>query len=740
MTQPRDRKPKQDETVSVATPAMNPLIDSGLLPALKPPVELESTTKFQQRMRHRVLVVVEQATLSGTLAQLLASQGIGSYEVTVATEAPDVMKRLKEPQWDAFVFDEASTGVLSWLNEGERVRVQRRTIVLTKLGAANPAILTCGAVLPVARLNRFSLDHALAQIIRHQVAKPSEPPPEESLYDVFLRLARTDLGRPQDVSDALRPLIEAAAGALRVGRVSVWQFVDSPKRLRCLAMLDTASRSLQAGLEVPAALCPVYCLSLHNHRIMAIEDAVRDQRTAELADLYLCANNIGALLDAPIYLDGQVVGLLCCAHIGGSRRWTEDEQRAAASFADYAQIVLAAHRRRLAEDELQAQRADLAQAKEIEALVRLAGGIAHDFNNLLTIISGRTEVLQRAIPALTRLVPQAASLEREVAPILTACERATSMVSQLAAFNRRGDRPRGPVSINKVIDDVCELLERTIDRRIAIERHLRARDVYVHGDETSLHRALLNLGLNARDAMPQGGTLSYSTEIVPRSSNPEVVEIRVIDTGHGIADAARERVLEPYFTTKATSGGTGLGLAIVNACIVEHGGELDFSSQVDVGTSFRIRLPVCAGKQPTTATLRKKQPVAGTGSVLLIESDHEVRETTARMLSFLGYHVHDCATPFTALKHFSENRFGVDLVLLDLATSEMPGKDCLRALKLIRPDVRCIMLGEDVGGLNVDYVALGALAVVRKPYSMAALIAAIEQGLRSPARIPTPAP
>jgi signal transduction histidine kinase/CheY-like chemotaxis protein len=518
--------------------------------------------------------------------------------------------------------------------------------------------------------------------------------------------------------------------------VSVWQFVDSPKRLRCLAMLDSATKSLQAGLEVPAALCPVYCMSLHNHRIMAVEDAVRDQRTSELADLYLCANNIGALLDAPIYLDGQVVGLLCCAHIGGPRRWTEDEQRAAASFADYAQIVLTAHKRRMAEDELQAQRADLAQAKEIEALVRLAGGIAHDFNNLLTIISGRTEVLQRAIPALTRLVPQAAGLEREIQPILTACDRATSMVGQLAAFNRRGDRPRGPVSINKVIDDVCELLERTIDRRITIERHLRARDVYVHGDETSLHRALLNLGLNARDAMPNGGTLSYSTEIVPRSTNPEVVELRVIDTGHGIAASERERVLEPYFTTKASSGGTGLGLAIVNACIVEHGGELEFSSQVGVGTNFRIRLPVCAGKQPTTATLRRKQPIAGTGSLLLVESDHEVRGTTARMLSFLGYNVHDCATPFTALKHFSENRATVDLVLLDLATSEMPGKDCLRALKLIRPDVRCVMLGEDVEGPNIDYLALGAMAVVKKPYTMAGLIAAIEQALHATPRSP----
>jgi signal transduction histidine kinase len=741
MPKPRPVDPHEEETVSVVTPQSSNLIDSGMLPVLRVPEDVhESTTNFVSRMRPRVLVIAG-AQLSETIAKLLKSQAVSDFDVTVVHDPPQVMTHLREHAWDAFLMDEDSISVLSWLSEAERPRVLRRTVVITQLGCANPAILTCSAQLPVSRLNRFSLDNALVQVIRHQAPRPSEAPVRESLFDVFLRLSRLDLGQPRDMSEALRPLVESASSTLRCGRVSVWLFVDQPKRLRCLAMYDAASQQVMSGVEVPASACPVYCVSLHNHRIMAVEDAQRDSRTSELADIYLIENRIGALLDAPIYLDGQVVGLFCCAHIGGTRSWTMDEQQAAASFADYAQIVLTAHKRRLAEESAKVNAAELAQAREVEGLARLAGGIAHDFNNHLTVIQGRAEVIKRALGGLrsqsaaaTGQMSAAAALEREVAPILLACEKAASMVAQLASFSRREERPKTEVDVAAVINSVCDLLERTIDRRVTIHRDLRVVGVKISGDPTGLHRALLNLGVNARDAMPEGGTLTFSLDV---SGSPEVAEIRVTDTGVGIKDEHRDRIREPYYTTKVN--GTGQGLAIVDAFVLEHGGELDFSSKVGVGTTFRIRIPSCMSA-PTTSVTRKRAVVPGSASIILVEPDSAVRETTSHLLSFLGYTVFDCASPYTALKYFTDNRQDVHLVLIDLTAKEMTGRDCLRAFRLALKDVKCVMMGSEVESNGTDYLALGASAVIKKPFSMSALVETIEKSLRASAKsAPAPA-
>jgi signal transduction histidine kinase/ActR/RegA family two-component response regulator len=716
-----------DDTISLVTPPGGSAIVSGAYPRA-PSRSDDTPSAALRRKRHSLLVVAEERTLSGTLAELKRGQGVGAYDVTVASDAPKAMELLQQTGWHAYLFDEASYGLLSWLPEAERSRVQRRSVVVTALEAAGSAALTCGACLPAARLTRFSLDNALWQVIRHQQALPSQAPPEESIYDVFLRLARTDLGRQQDVSAALKPLVEAAAASLRVARASVWQIVDSPKRLRCLAMFDAGRGQHMASLEVPASDCPVYCMSLHNHRIMAVEDALRDPRTSELADIYLGEAGIGALLDAPIYLDGAVVGLLCCAHEGGQRRWSDEEQRAAASFADYAQLVLMAHKRRLAEEELASRRTELAQAQKMEALGRLAGGIAYDFSNLLTVISGRAQVLERALPV-------AAPYEREIRPILSACERASAMVGQLLAFARRGPRARVPVDINAVCDEVGSMLERTSDRRVSLARRLEAKPATVLGDADEIQRALLNLGINARDAMPEGGTLTFATTLARDERGREFVEVAVSDTGHGMSDEVKARVLEPFFTTKADGRSTGLGLAIVHSCVQEHGGALDFATRLGVGTTFRMRLPL----DPAHALggPRIIDPAAPRGGrLVLIDEDDEVRQTVASMLSFFGYRVHECATPFEGIRHFGERRSEVDLVLLDLAMGEMSGRDCWRALRLVDRQVRCLLLcGQDDDGDVVECLASGALGAIRKPFAMASLVRAVEDAL---ARAPRP--
>jgi CheY-like chemotaxis protein/signal transduction histidine kinase len=694
-----------DDTVSVATPPPNATIGSGAYPLVigrdQRTAQTVAAPGHRQARRSSLLVVAEERSLAATLDPLMRGGGLAAYEVTVASQAAQAMRLLQERSWHAYVFDEPSFGLLSWLPDAERGRIERRSIVITALEHAGPIALTNALTIPAARLNRFSLDNALWQVMRHQQAQPSQAPDGDSLYDVLLRLARSDLGREQDLSLALRPVVEAAAGSLRVGRASVWQLVDSPKRLRCAAMFDARAGEHAAGLEVAASICPVYCMSLHNHRIMAIEDALRDSRSCELADGYLAPMGIGALLDAPLYLDGAVAGVLCLAHVGGSRRWSDEEQRAAAAFADYAQLVMLAHRRRAAESELAARKAELAQARETDVLGRMAGGVAHEFGNLLTVISGRAEVLARALA-------MAGPAERidDARAVLAACERASGLVRQLQALTRTAPGARAQVDVDALTREVCAALACTLDRRIEV-RHVPApRAPRIEADAGELRRALLTLALEARDRMPDGGVLTVSIAAGHDEHGRDWVEFAVADTGEPASEATRD-------------------LGQPEACARAHGGELSVENAAAGGTIARLRLPAAP---PVPGEPAERRP--GGGTLLVIDDDEEVRRTIAGMLSFFGFEVLEAADAFAGIRLYGERRQDIDLVLLDLAMPDMDGRDCFRALRLVDRGLRCLLVsGQAAEQAIADCLAGGALGLVRKPFTMAELVKAVEQAL-----------
>jgi signal transduction histidine kinase/CheY-like chemotaxis protein len=719
----------------MATPREQSSTNMGGLSELTPPAP-NAVTAHRTRAQaasHRLLVVAEDRTMAGLLKPLMQGNRLGSYTVEVVNDAAVASRLLKLRLFDVYLFDQAAFGLLTWLPPAEAAHIGRRSVVITALEAAGPEAMTAAICLPAARLNRFSLDHSLWQVVRHHApGAVTSTPSQPAIFDVLLRLARLDLAHAE-LDRALHPLTEAAAEALRVGRVSVWALRDDPKRLVCLDMFLSAEHEHQPVGDVPATACPVYCMSLHNHRIMAVEDALGDARTAELADMYLRGAGIGALLDAPIYLDGEVAGLLCCAHVGGERAWSDEEQRLAASFADYAQIVLMAHKRRRAEEALSAQQAELAQAQKMEALGRLAGGIAHDFNNLLTVISGRAQMLQRAA---------AAPADDHVDPILSACDRAQAMIQQLLSFSRKDPAKAGWVNVHAVIADVCTMLEHTIDRRIAVRQEPGPMAAVVYGDGDEIQRALLNLGINARDAMPEGGAIVFRTrrhrferavcqQHPQLSVDGEYLEISVVDSGVGMSDEVQRHIFDPFFTTKAQGQGTGFGLANVAACVRAHNGHVEFTSAPGAGTTFRLYLPLsesgkAVGERPVAYDARVRRK----GSILLIDDDSEVRSTVSSMLSFFGYDVHPCDNPFSGLKHFSEHRDSIDLVLLDMIMPEMSGRDCFRALRLIDRNVRCLLIsGGAPDGTIEECLANGALGLIPKPCKMAAIAGAVAKAM-----------
>jgi PAS domain S-box-containing protein len=394
----------------------------------------------------------------------------------------------------------------------------------------------------------------------------------------------------------------------------------------------------------------------------------------------------------------------------------------------------------------------LRQAQKLEAIGQLAGGVAHDFNNLLGGILGYASLLH------DRLHGEIGARDT-VRKILVAAERAADLTRQLLTYSRQGDYDPRPVGVHATIDEVVGLLGHTTDRRITIRRETEAERDVVHGDPGQLHQALLNLAINACDAMPEGGTLTFRTSLAEpppeaREPFPEVlapasdaggsaspadgpwVRIEVIDTGTGIPSDLLDRIFEPFFTTKATGKGTGLGLASTYGGVRRLGGTIDVTSDVGTGTRFTIHLPLAARGAPETSAAPEGPPPTGTGHILVVDDEPAIREVAAEMLEELGYRVELATDGETALATYRARAGGFDLVLLDHNMPRMSGSDCYRALRAHDPEVRCLLsTGFADGEATRQLREEGILGVLQKPFGLAALARAVESGLA-----PRPAP
>jgi two-component system, cell cycle sensor histidine kinase and response regulator CckA len=360
------------------------------------------------------------------------------------------------------------------------------------------------------------------------------------------------------------------------------------------------------------------------------------------------------------------------------------------------------------------------QLQKFEAIGRLAGGIAHDFNNLLTLIGGRVERLQIGLPL-------GEPLRKSVDEVASAAERAAGLTAQLLAFSRRQVLTPKVISINGVVDSVHGMLTRLLGEHVSIELSLTAEVSAVRADQGRLEQALLNLAINARDAMPDGGTLSISTadvdidEVYTRQhvgADPgRYVRLTVSDTGHGMDRETRERVFEPFFTTKEVGKGTGLGLATVYGIVKQSGGHIWVYSEVGLGTTFKIYLP--AVDAPIDIITERPVRTAPTGSetILLVEDEDGVRELIDEVLTARGYQVLAASRGMEALQIAEFVESDIHLLVTDVVMPQMSGREVVMRLAPGRPNMRVLYLSGYTDDLILQHGALepGA-AFLQKPF------------------------
>ncbi len=377
-------------------------------------------------------------------------------------------------------------------------------------------------------------------------------------------------------------------------------------------------------------------------------------------------------------------------------------------------------------------------AQKMEAVGRLAGGVAHDFNNLLTVINGYSDLL---LGELAETDPRWEAVEA----IGEAGKRAAGLTQQLLAFSRKAIVTRKLLDINEVVANAERLLRRLIGEDITLQTNLTGSPCQVLADPTQLDQVILNLAVNARDAMPDGGTLTFATRILelhPGGETPgelapgRYVELAVIDTGTGISEEVRANIFEPFFTTKGEGKGTGLGLATVFGIIQGAGGHVTVESEVGRGATFRVLLPEATPRNvPALADPRSAR--RGTETILLVEDENRVRTLCQLVLKSQGYRVLSASSGREALDLLSNLKGSIDLLVTDVVMPGMSGRELASAVQDRYPDVRVLFMS---GYTDDEIVRHGVqedqAEFLQKPFNTQVFARKVRSVLDSPRRTP----
>lgn len=385
--------------------------------------------------------------------------------------------------------------------------------------------------------------------------------------------------------------------------------------------------------------------------------------------------------------------------------------------------------RKEAEKEKAKFQEQLFQTEKLSAIGQLAGGIAHDFNNMIGAIRGFAELIKMKTRDKDPVVSKYAKM------IMEASTRASDLTSKLLAFARKGKYEMVAVDMHALIDEVIKMLEHTIDKRIQIRTCLEARTAIVQGDPTQLQNALLNLALNARDFMPDGGIITFSSAMArgdehivrllgDAATRKKFLIVSVSDTGVGMEEHVKKKIFEPFFTTKPVGKGTGLGLASVYGTVTNHGGCIDVVSTVGAGAQFHMYLPLSEDSAilappPTKCITIEK----GIGKILVIDDEEIIREMASEILMELGYSIVECVDGEEAVEYYTGHFQEIDLVLLDIGLPKMGGHECFTRLKKLNPLAKVVVFsGYSIDGEAQRILDQGALAFIQKPFDMQEMV------------------
>jgi PAS domain S-box-containing protein len=380
--------------------------------------------------------------------------------------------------------------------------------------------------------------------------------------------------------------------------------------------------------------------------------------------------------------------------------------------------------RRKAEEAHRSVEAQLRQVQKMEAIGQLSGGVAHDFNNILTVIQCHASLMETD-PALPK------ELHEAVTEISEAAQRAANLTRQLLAFSRRQTLRPSDLDLNEIVANLAKMLQRIVGEDISVHLHFSPIPAQVHADASMLDQVMLNLVVNARDAMPEGGKLEIETHVceldeaaarlTPDARPGEFVCLSVSDTGCGMTPEVRTRIFEPFFTTKDVGKGTGLGLATVYGIVRQHQGWIDVHSEVGRGSVFRVYLPyMCGAESPQEHTAAASAPVpGGHETILLVEDEPPLRQLVRTILTKLGYEVLEAPSGAAALKVWREHHERIQLLLTDMVMPDrVSGRDLAVRLQQERPDLPVVFItGYNPEMAGRDFVLEEGVNYIPKPFT-----------------------
>ncbi len=415
-------------------------------------------------------------------------------------------------------------------------------------------------------------------------------------------------------------------------------------------------------------------------------------------------------VSTPISEDGKILG-------------------AVVSFRDISERKMAETKRRQLEQEL-------IQAQKIESLGTLASGIAHDFNNILCIILGHASLLERMKPDPLKALQSLEAIQK-------AGGRGASLVKQLLTFARKSETVFESVNVNILIKELVKLTHETFPKTIIVETHLQEQIPSINADAGQLHQVVLNLCVNARDAMPRGGTLTITTTTIegeklyhtyPKAQAREYVFIQVTDTGTGMDESTKKRIFEPFFTTKPVGQGTGLGLSVVYGIIENHGGFIEVDSQISKGTTFSMYLPVPERKIENGTENKKilEEIPGGTENILLVEDEPALREMATTVLVAKGYTVLTANDGEAGVEMYTRHRKNIRVVITDLGLPKIGGEEVFRRIVAMDPKANVIIASGYIDlHLKSELMKAGAKRFIQKPYAVEEVLKAIRESIEN---------
>ncbi len=535
-------------------------------------------------------------------------------------------------------------------------------------------------------------------------------------FDLALRrpLGRAELGR------AVGVLLELRRGSPEGATGGVPYQILFESHAAANLLVDPAARVIVDANEAAAAL---YGVSRNRLRQMRLEDlTVRDEEVIARGVMNVLTSDAYTYRSRHRKADGTTFDV----EVFSNRVYGPSGTLVHATVYDISERLAADRERR----ELEAQ---LVMAQKMEAIARLAGGVAHDFNNMLTVILGYGEQLHGLLPD--------GPARRAATAIVDAASRSAALTRQLLAFSRRQPLRPEVLDLNEHVGGLHAMLTRLIGEDIRLDFVPCERPALVEFDPGQIEQVVMNLVVNARDAMPSGGVLTielchceFDAPLpgAPGAEPGRYVQLSVTDTGDGIPAEVLDRIFDPFFTTKEQGKGTGLGLATVYGIVTQSGGHIAVYSEPDHGATFKVRLPVAnaaAGSTPPRAPVARHRTVQGE-RILVVEDDASLRALVATALAEHGFEVTSAASGPEALDLVRSRGLRPELVVSDVVMPEMNGEDLVEALRAELPALRVLFMSgytERAAGNN-GLLSPGA-PLLHKPFSLAQLVESVLQSL-----------